>query len=298
MKIPYFLMAILLLPVSLMGQGVVQKQTYTPTSQTVYQKQTQPANVQTQSQSRQTYQPVQQYSQPVNQQLRVDKQMNTHLQQGYSTNNNYPNSSSVSSSTTGKIMAANARGLQSIAKNHTLTKRTSDKPDKQEVADIGFERKEITIRPNILVNTISDSSTGLNPNITVNGIYDPCKAKPIEPEAVYKFTPAFRLCYTSCTPTGWNDLAGYGVHIAAFLSYNYCVGVANYIRKKYHATSYIFEDQKGYPHYHLVFGRWLNVKSAQIFREKVRREAPNAFICFWRNNFDVLLPDGKIMQNY
>jgi hypothetical protein len=101
------------------------------------------------------------------------------------------------------------------------------------------------------------------------------------PEMVYKLTPTLRLRYVCGDIYGNRDLFGYGVHVAAFKNYDYCVAVSKWLRKKYKAITYIVEDQSGYIHYHLVFGRWLNYKSAEIFEGKVRKDAPNAFVFRW-----------------
>ncbi len=302
MKTRLLLIVIVLLPILLSGQGVVQKQNSTQTSNTGYQSQTyQNGSQNTNSyQPTQTVQPTLQYTQPQNQQYTVVKQNNTQLQNGYSGVNTYQNPNNGYNSVKYQPGASEkTRGMLPLGKTGSITKNNMDQKGLRTNTGQIVERKDPVQKPNTLVNSIADSSSGHYTDVIVLQKF-PLKESyvPQSPEVVYKLTPTLRLRYVSGCFNGWNDLNGFGVHIAAFVNFNYCKGVANWIRKKYHATSYIFEDQSGYPHYHLVFGRWLSFKSAEIFEGKVRREAPHAFVCLWRNDFSVLLPDFRIMQDF
>ena len=117
------------------------------------------------------------------------------------------------------------------------------------------------------------------------------------PREVYYITPNMRLKLVVGKFGGVSGLSGYGVHIASFLNYNYCVTVAKWLRNKYKATSYIVEDISGGSHYHLIFGQWYNYKSAQIFEGKVRQVAPYAYVFKWLMDTG-LLSDNPILFFY
>jgi hypothetical protein len=114
------------------------------------------------------------------------------------------------------------------------------------------------------------------------------------PEKVYRLSPNYRLRYMSGPFCGLQGQNGYGVHIAAMKNYNYCVAVAKWLQKKYHFSFMVLEDETSFTHFHLVFGRWCNYKSAEIFKGKVRRDAPNAFVFRWMMD-NKLLTDNSII---
>jgi hypothetical protein len=297
------LLIVFLFPAVIFGQGGGQKGNYTPTSNTVYKSQTYTGSSQSSGsyQPKQSYQPTQQYTQPKTQQYQTVRQDNSQLQKGYSNEKRYQGSSSYSNSSTVSKQNETYRpvGLNSITKpekDEKISKTGS-------VHKVEIERKPTASGEIQNVNTMQyaqkeeKSSAGtdvlVNYKIPEKEVY-----LPKSPELVYKLTPGLRLRYVVGDFHGWCDLHGFGVHAASFVNYNYCLTIAKWLSKKYHATSYILEDQSNYPHYHLVFGRWYKYISALIFEGKVRKEAPNAFVFRWTLNPKFMTEDWVLLPSY
>ena len=259
-------------------------------------------SVQTQNsyQPKQTYQSTPQYNQPQpqTQQYQVVRHDNSQLRNGYhndikyQASNNYP------------VISKN--GLHHVEKQSALAylhqREYSDKlkpvkASRLSSADLSLIKRGEVKPCNVSIISLTDSSAVHH---TDNLLYNksPMKKTCEPPQRVYKLTPIIKLKCVVGEFRGKPDLDGYGVHIASFLNYNYCLAVARWLRNKYHATSYVFEDQEGYTHYHLVFGRWIYCKMAQIFLGKVRREAPNAFVVVWRNDFSISYGHGRMDIRY
>jgi hypothetical protein len=302
MKTRILLIAVTLIPCLLFGQGEVPKQSFTQTSGSSCQNQPSQGCVQNQNtyQPKQSYQSTPQNNQPQNQQYQPVRQDNSQLQSGYhydtkyQNSNSYPGSSKINLNRTEK-----ESGLSSLMKIDSYYKINATKFSRLSSSDLHL-LKYGSVKPhNTSICSLTDNSGSHQTGEFVLE-EDPVKKSyvPRCPEVVYKLTPTLRLRCVVGEFRGECDLNGFGVHIATFLNYDYCVAVAKWIRNKYHATSYVFEEQRGYPHYHLVFGRWTYYKSAEIFEDKVRRDAPHAFVIRWRSDFSVLLPNGMLMPGY
>ena len=147
-------------------------------------------------------------------------------------------------------------------------------------------KKEAKVNPGALVPHVPDSNAQ-----HVGGMVLPLKmdvpyvSPPRSHEPIYTYyaspTMRFYCCYGNYRELCDGTL--YGVHIAVFFNYNYCVAVSKWLQKKYKAIPFIIEDDSGMQHYHLVFGRWFSYKAAEIFEGKVRKDAPNAFVVRWKN---------------
>jgi hypothetical protein len=302
MKTLVLFFSVLLIPVYLYSQGGVQKQNYSQSSNRVSQSQTYQGSVQSTNsyQPRQTYQPTPQYNQHQSEPYQVEKQNNSQLQSGYTQDAKYQNSYKYNKVEESNLNRSD-RSLQTVllrdvAKRNTQkTVRTATQRGKN-LVKVGNSTE---IAPHDASDHGKDYSVSSTTSEVVLVKY-PVKNSyvPQSPEVVYKLTPTLRLRCVLGRFNGLCDLNGFGVHIATFINFNYCVGVANWIRKKYHAISFIFEDQSGIPHYHLVFGKWSYYKEAEVFEGKVRREAPHAFVIRWRSDLSVLYPNGNIMKAY
>ena len=286
MKTRLLLIALTLSPAFLFGQGGGQKGTYTQASNSGYRNQTYTGSSQSSGsyQPKQTYQPTQQYTQPKTQQYQTVKQDNSQLQKGYRNETRYQGTPTykTSPSVTKLNETYQPVGLQSIARADKVEKTVKT----ENIKKVTLERKTTTHGEIQNVNATQyaqkEENSPEGTEVLVNyKIPQKEVLLPKSPELVYKLTPNLRLRCVVGDFHGWCDLHGFGVHAASFVNYNYCLSIAKWLSKKYHAVSYIVEDQSVYPHYHLVFGRWYKYISALIFEGKVRKEAPNAYVFRW-----------------
>ncbi len=308
MKTHLLLVAGILFPGFLFCQGVVQKQTYTQTSNTTYQSRTNQGGGQTvnanstyhpqqNSQSTSTSRYSQQQSQQTNNTVRQD---NLHVQNGYHANNKNLNADKTISSTESNLdKGKNISGLSQMRKPDDSYLSGSEILTTK---DIHLNRKGSVGKPNVLVNFLDDPNITYHPTGAIPVTYfksKSYKSTVISPAQVYYLKPGLRLKVVGGDVCELKNLDGFGVHIACFANYKYCESIAKWLRNKYKATFYILEDSYSYNHYHLVFGRWLSFKTAEIFEGKVRRNVPWAFVFPWNLDADFLkqVPYYSITNN-
>ncbi len=279
----------LFLPMLLLGQSSAQKKTYTSGSSSSSQSQS----------SQQTYQRVQPTT-TYQSQPQVQQQTQQTPVQNYQTNSQSSSQwqrihsmQKVEKSINTTPAMTNTSGQRSInsvptvsGKVGTVMSRNQASQKKAFTLPYILIKKVAKVNPNALVPPVQDSNAQ-----HVGGIVIPQKmsvpnvSPPRSHEPIYNYcvSPTMRFYgnYDNYRYLRSGDI--YGVHIAAFANYNYCVAVSKWLQKKYKAIPYIIEDISGLRHYHLVFGRWFSYKAAEIFEGKVRRDAPNAFVIRWKN---------------
>ncbi len=301
MKTLVFFVSALLIPAFLFSQGLGQRQISSQTSNSGFQAQQCSYSLQ-QVQPTSTYQ-IQQTVQPTIQQQSVqqnqtDYQSHSQLQNGYNntkiernSNNEYSNSKSE-----GKLSDKNY-GSNAINISNVLSKTiTVDK------GNVVSQKKHINnlVRPRPIVlysklNGIATTNYPIGVDANIKNLPEKLPKSVISPAKVYWLTPTVRLlnCYGSARR--FSDIDGYGVYAGSFNNYQYCLAVSNWLRKKYKAEYFIFEDISHGVHFHLVFGRWVSHYSATIFRGKVSEDVPYAYIVRWTQDFKVFGFDQNLI---
>ncbi|MEI6122588.1 MAG: hypothetical protein WCQ95_03065 [Bacteroidota bacterium] len=292
MKTSVLLWVSIVVPAFLFGQGTVQKQTGSQSSGQSYQKQTGSYNVQpvqqtntmqVQQQVQPTYQqqPIQQtqsYSKPTYQ-----SQSSSHVGKYEKSTVNNANKPRVDASRN-STLATGVSGYLSI--NNTIK-------DYKDGNKSFLMKRNTESKPKPVIISYKDSSSVQTPDGTITSpikydIPDLYAYKVSPPTNVCRVTPAIRLYCINGNRNNLCTLDGYGVWAGAYKNYNYCLSVAKWLKKKYMANAFIFEDISYGIHYHLVFGYWKNHYLALIFQGKIRKDIPYAYIVRWTDYFNVI----------
>jgi hypothetical protein len=83
----------------------------------------------------------------------------------------------------------------------------------------------------------------------------------------------------------YTTAGAYGVYVASSLDISVQMKRMNYLSRKYKVKGYIIEELASAKKYHLVLGRFRQLKMAAITEGKVRKEIPKAFVVKWKKHW-------------
>lgn len=80
----------------------------------------------------------------------------------------------------------------------------------------------------------------------------------------------------------------YGVYVASSPDLSIQTKMMNYLSRKYKVKAFVIEEFASAKKYHLVLGRFRQLKMAFITEGKVRKEIPKAFVIKWKAHWSLI----------